>query len=456
MRRRSFVPLHLLVVLMAVLIAGCNMPVASLTPAPLPHSSPTATSTPAPTATITATATTYSQYPYLDVPLQAVLVTDDDGSHAVVISYDQIKVWVDRANTIYAPAGIRFSFSLQDMITINSSLLNNMISNQDVPWDAEVATANKVAANHPGKLTVFFRRGSGENPLGGAFSSSNYNFVVMPQYSDSWCNNTDDHGMLAHEIGHYLGLGHIFPNVFNNLPEAEKYLAANNNNPNAFDADKLSDTLPDPYIGEDYYTCGTVAEVTLNGIKFVLPRDNIMSYYNGRTSLSGQQMELVRWYLEKRRQNKMAMPTNVNAPDPLEAQSMSVQAISGCSSSYQDMTAFGDTHRWYHDDQLFVSSGKNCSITLALPVPAAGRYRLDLYLTTTPDFAIVQVLLDSKPAGDPIDLYAPAVMPSGPITIGEFDLEKKTHFLTFKVVGKNERSTYYSMGLDCFSLVPLP
>lgn len=441
---------------MAVWLAGCNMPVASGTPTPLPTSSRTPTSTPAPTQTITATATTYSQYPYLEVPIQAVLVTDDDGSHAVVITFDQIKIWVERANTIYAPAGIRFSFSPQDMTTINSTLLNNMASNQDAQWNEEVDTGNKVAANYPGKLTVFFRRGSGENPLGGAFSSSNYNFVVMPQYSDSWCNNTDDHGMLAHEIGHYLGLVHIFPRVFSNLPEAEKYLAANNNDPNAFDGDKLSDTLPDPYVGEDYYTCGSVTELTLNGIKFVLPRDNIMSYYNGRTSLSGQQMELVRWYLEKRRQNQMAMPTNVNATDPLEAQKLSVQAISGCSRVNQDMTVFGDTHRWYHDDQLFVSSGKSCIITLALPVKVAGRYRLDIYLTTTPDFAIVQVLLDGKPAGEPIDLFAPAIMPSGPITIGEFDLAKKTHSLSFKVVGKNERSTDFSMGLDCFSLIRLP
>jgi len=54
------------------------------------------TLTPTPTQTVTPTATTYSQYTYIEVPLQAVLVSDDDGSHAVQITYDEIKIWVDR------------------------------------------------------------------------------------------------------------------------------------------------------------------------------------------------------------------------------------------------------------------------------------------------------------------------------------------------------------------------
>jgi hypothetical protein len=277
----------------------------------------------------------------------------------------------------------------------------------------------------------------------------------MPYYSETWCGGRDDHGMLAHEIGHYLGLGHTFPFVASSVEEAEQFLNDHNNDPNAFDADGLSDTPPDPYIGLDYYSCGDVSEVTLDGITFSIPRDNIMNY-NGRTSLSEQQATLARWYLQRRLQNGMAMPTNINAPEPLEAQSLGVWSISGCSSGYQNMIGFGDTHRWYHDDQLFVSSGEYCSITLGLPVTTAGRYQLDVYLTNAPDFGRVQVLLDNAPIGDPIDLFAPAVMPTGPITLGTFDLAAKTHTLTFEVVGKDDRSPYYSFGLDCFSLIPQP
>jgi len=120
--------------------------------------------------------------------------------------------------------------------------------------------------------------------------------------------------MLAHELGHYLGLGHIFFS-FNTASEAEQFLTDHNNNPNVFDADGLSDTLPDPYIGDHYNTCTDVSAVTLNGIVFTIPRDNIMSYYNGRTSLSPKQMELARWYLQLRMQNGMSMPTNINAPN---------------------------------------------------------------------------------------------------------------------------------------------
>jgi hypothetical protein len=94
------------------------------------------------------------------------------------------------------------------------------------------------------------------------------------------------------------------------------------------------------------------------------------------------------------------------------------------------MTGFGDAHRWYNDDHLFVSSGANCSITLSVPVTSAGRYRVDVYLTSTPDFGIVQVYLDQVPVGEPIDLFTPSVMPTGPITLGTFDLTQAAHALT--------------------------
>jgi hypothetical protein len=436
--------------LLVLLLAGCNLPVAPTgTPPPI------RTSTPTVTQTLTPTATTHSQYPYIEVPLQAVLVSDDDGSYPVQIGPTQIQVWVDRANVIYAPAGIRFLFNPEETVEVQSTLLNNTAGNQDPAWDQEVAAGNTLAAAHPGRLMVIFRRGSGSNRLGGAFSSINYNFVVMPQFSQTWCNNQDDHGMLAHELGHYLGLGHIFGYIFHSEQEAAALLLAHNNNPQIFDADGLSDTLPDPYIDTTDIICGPTNEVTLNGIVFPLPRDNIMSYYNGRSSLSTQQMELARWYLQKRLQNGMAMPSNVNAPNALEAQDLGIWS-SGCSSGYQDMTGFGDAHRWYNDDHLFVSSGANCSLTLSVPVTGAGRYRLDVYLTSTPDFGILQAYLDQVPVGDPIDLYTPSVMPTGPITLGTFDLTQASHTLTFKVIGKNALSPYYSMGVDCISLVPQP
>jgi len=47
-------------------------------------------------------------------------------------------------------------------------------------------------------------------------------------------------------------------------------------------------------------------------------------------------------------------------------------------------------------------------------------------------------------------------MPTGPITLGTFDLTQADHALTFKVVGRNDLSPYYSMGLDCISLIPQP
>jgi hypothetical protein len=112
--------------------------------------------------------------------------------------------------------------------------------------------------------------------------------------------------------------------------------------------------------------------------------------------------------------------------------------------------------RWMNDDQLFLSSGQNCSLTFGLTVETAGKYRLDAYLTYSPEFGRAQVLLDGTPVGEPIDFYGSEIMPTGAITLGTFDLTKKVHSLTFKVVGKDDRSHYYSIGLDCFSMVPVP
>ena len=82
----------------------------------------------------------------------------------------------------------------------------------------------------------------------------------------------------------------------------------------------------------------------------------------------------------------------------------------------------------------------------------AGEYALNLLATLAPDFGTVQTLIDGKPLGAPVDLYAPLVLPSGSLSIGTMDLTAGTHTLAFRVTGKNDASTDYSLGLDAFTL----
>jgi hypothetical protein len=67
---------------------------------------------------------------------------------------------------------------------------------------------------------------------------------------------------------------------------------------------------------------------------------------------------------------------------------------------------------------------------------------------------IITSLACSLPGGILGPTLTPA--PTQTLTLGTFDLAQKTHSLTFQVVGKDPDSPYYSFGLDCFSLVPVP
>lgn len=421
-------------------------PAATFTPTSLPTATLIPTAIPSPTVTLIA-----GYEPILWVPIHAVRVMDDDGKRIAKITSAQIQAWVAEANRIYAWSGIQFTFDPKDFTLLSSTLLNNISGVEDSNWFEEIAYGDQIAAQTPDKLVLFFRWGPGEDPTGGAFSSVDYNFVAMSGFDTGVCGYQNI-GMLAHEIGHYLGLPHTFPAVYANPAEAEAALKKGGNSARVFDADGFSDTLPDPFIALEEYQCQPVEGVTLNGRFFRVPRDNIMSYYEVRNGLSPMQIERARWVLSARLANGMSLPKNSKAPQPLEAHKLSILSISGCSTIYQEMNYWG-RQQWFNGDQLFLTSGSNCSLTLRLPVERTARYRLELYLTTTPDFGRIQVYLDGAPVGEPIDLYTPLVMPSGALPMGIFDLAQGDHELRFKVVGTNPKSNNYSFGLDCFSLV---
>ena len=75
----------------------------------------------------------------------------------------------------------------------------------------------------------------------------------------------------AHEMGHFLGLGHTMPNLpaFASFAEAAAYFVQNGRTASVFDGDGLSDTLPDPYMR--FLECATTTSVTLDGIAFEPP-----------------------------------------------------------------------------------------------------------------------------------------------------------------------------------------
>ena len=113
--------------------------------------------------------------------------------------------------------------------------------------------------------------------------------------------------------------------------------------------------------------------------------------------------------------------------------------------------------KWHNGDQLFWSGGKpGQQLQIAVPVDKAGKYQADVVLTKARDYAVVQLYLDGKKVGDPIDLYNPDVVNTGPISLGVHDLSAGAHKLAVEIVGANEKAIKaYMFGLDRVLLKPM-
>ena len=67
----------------------------------------------------------------------------------------------------------------------------------------------------------------------------------------------------------------------------------------------------------------------------------------------------------------------------------------------------------------------------------------------------MQLSLDGKTAGERIDLYNPAVVPTDPIPLGTFTLKEGENLLTVEIVGANPQAIKsYMFGLDQVILKP--
>ncbi len=114
----------------------------------------------------------------------------------------------------------------------------------------------------------------------------------------------------------------------------------------------------------------------------------------------------------------------------------------------QAMTQYRDS--WHNDDQLWWTHAKpGDRLEIAVPVEETGKYGLSIVLTKARDYGIVQLYLDEKKLGEPIDLYNPDVVPTDPIALGDFDLTAGDHKLTVEIVGANpEAIPSHMFGLD--------
>ena len=136
----------------------------------------------------------------------------------------------------------------------------------------------------------------------------------------------------------------------------------------------------------------------------------------------------------------------------IEGETATVVAAKGAVPQVQALDGRG---KWSGGNQLFFTNADpDGFVSLEVPVAKDGRYELDVYFTTSRDYAIVQVHVDDQTVGDPVDTYTAPVEWKGKTAFGPVDLKAGTHVIKFQSVGRNPASTGYYMGIDCLAFVP--
>ena len=99
-----------------------------------------------------------------------------------------------------------------------------------------------------------------------------------------------------------------------------------------------------------------------------------------------------------------------------------------------------------------------CEAGTGVARQVGGDLLLSAAFTKAGDYGVVQLALDGKPLGKPIDLYEPshAVIHSGDLPLGNATLDAGTHTLSIVLAGKNAKSTNYLVGMDWVKLTPIP
>jgi Bacterial tandem repeat domain 1 len=255
------------------------------------------------------------------IRVHAIPLSDDDGKRACSVTPETLTSALEAVNDVFEQAHLRFAFDpATDWKPRKSTSLNRLHNGPSgSEWWKE---ANEVAAGLRGRLTLFLRWGSDpakaasnwfayppdtgqtQPPLA-KLPHENIDFVAITNQSSKFSGSASSGCVLAHEIGHYLGLFHTHPGW--GTTSVEKVIElVKDQGAAGLDGDGLSDTPPDCCIA--YYAekvsgdlCGGPKSFKIEGVTIEPDRLNLMSYYNGchpPAILSPQQVQVIRATLQ--------------------------------------------------------------------------------------------------------------------------------------------------------------
>ncbi|MGV3663822.1 MAG: FG-GAP repeat domain-containing protein [Prosthecobacter sp.] len=141
--------------------------------------------------------------------------------------------------------------------------------------------------------------------------------------------------------------------------------------------------------------------------------------------------------------------------DALEGEILAVTVSKG-KTSVQSMKNF-TAARWSGGSQLFWRGGDvGDTLEFEIEATATRDYMLESVFTVAPDYAIIQLMLDDKALGDPIDLYEPRkVATTGVLSQAAGRLTAGKHKLALRITGANPSAEpKHYVGIDFVKLVP--
>jgi hypothetical protein len=110
------------------------------------------------------------------------------------------------------------------------------------------------------------------------------------------------------------------------------------------------------------------------------------------------------------------------------------------------------------DHMLLFDSGGKGKLTLAVPVDKPGKYKVKVYYARAPEYGIVQLRINGKPAGAPVnaflktdDLTRP-LWPPRAYDCGEVELSEGINEFQFVIETKVEEAEGFKIGIDCLVL----
>ena len=144
-------------------------------------------------------------------------------------------------------------------------------------------------------------------------------------------------------------------------------------------------------------------------------------------------------------------------PGAIEAETMKVLQKTRGITQGQDMRAFPND-RWSSNNHLWWTGAQpNDSLSLEFELAKEGKFEPQIVLTKARDYAIIQLLVDDVPIGDPIDGFnSPEVITTGIIKLPAREWTQGKHTLKIQILGKNADAVPgYMVGIDFLRFLPV-